>query len=408
VTQNPVDLDYKALTNAGTWLVGRLQMERDKERLLDGLEGAGIGMSRAKVDHTISGLEKRQFLLHDVHRSGGPVVFESRWARAFLRGPLALRQLPDLAALAGASEPASAVARERAGESAAGSPVPPSLDPVFRHRYLSSRAGELSGEIAALMEARVNRQRPPVSGVRRTLVRFGTGAAPIPALDEPDSLAVAVDAAPDGVSYGPLPSWATKTNAAASLERLARETIAAEGFDLESVPALGLTRNPEETAEAFEARVRSGVEAELAKRTERIRAPLSRKLDSLQRRIDEETRELERDRAEAARSKTYSAIDVGASILTTVLGGRRSSIGSAGRAGARAYGRIQRTSENVKESEKKIADWSAERDSLTAELERATAAERERLAAEAGKRERVRVPVNRADVRPLEWYVLWN
>ncbi|MEP6471531.1 MAG: hypothetical protein ABJC28_05910, partial [Acidobacteriota bacterium] len=106
VTQNPVDLDYKALTNAGTWMVGRLQAERDKERLLDGLEGAGIGMSRAEVDRTISGLEKRHFLLHDVHRAGGPVVFETRWARAYLRGPLAPRQLPDLAAVVGAEKSA--------------------------------------------------------------------------------------------------------------------------------------------------------------------------------------------------------------------------------------------------------------------------------------------------------------
>jgi hypothetical protein len=150
------------------------------------------------------------------------------------------------------------------------------------------------------------------------------------------------------------------------------------------------------------------MESEFEKRTSKLRGPLARKIESLDRKIDAETRELERDRAESARSKTYSAIDVGASILTTVLGGRRSSIGSAGRAGARAYGRIQRSAENIKESEKKIADWTTERDSLTAELERLTAAERERVAAEAARRERVRVPVNRADVRPLEWYVLWS
>jgi hypothetical protein len=83
-------------------------------------------------------------------------------------------------------------------------------------------------------------------------------------------------------------------------------------------------------------------------------------------------------------------------------------VSSAGRAGARAYGRIQRSAENVKESEKKIADWTAERDSLAAELERAVAAERERLLAEAARRDRIRIPVNRADVRPLEWYVLWS
>jgi uncharacterized protein DUF87 len=413
VTQNPVDLDYKALTNAGTWMVGRLQAERDKERLLDGLESAGIGMSRGETDKTISGLEKRKFLLHDVHRSGGPVVFETRWARAYLRGPIALRELKKLVETVGAESPEIGPGAERdvkgiATEAKSGAPVPPSVDAVFRHRYLSSKGGELSGEVAALVEARVNRQRPQVSGVRRTLVRFGAGAAPAPVLDEPDALGNASDAPPSGTSYGSLPSWATKTNATAALEKLARDAVAAEGLGLDSVAGLELVRNPEETPEAFEARVRAQVDSEIEKRTAKARGPLSRKLEALDRRIEAEKGELERDRAESTRSKTYSAIDVGASILTTVLGGRRSSMGSAGRAGARAYGRIQKAAEAIKESEEKIADWTAERDALAAELERATSSERQRVEAEAARRERIQVPVNRADVRALEWYVLWS
>jgi DNA helicase HerA-like ATPase len=414
VTQNPVDLDYKALTNAGTWLVGRLQAERDKDRLLDGLESAGIGMSRAETDRAISGLEKRRFLLHDIHRSGGPVVFESRWARAYLRGPLALRQLPDLGSVVGA-EPAFELVAERAARRIArppsgGAPVPPSLDPVFRHLHLASAVSgkRLSGEVGALVEARVSRQRPPVSGARRVLVRFGSGPAPAPTLFDPGEIASASDVPPSGASYGPLPSWATKTNAAASLERIARDAVAAGGMKLDGVPSLGLVRAPEESSDAFDIRVRSTIDAEIEKRAARARGPLSRKLQSLERRIEEESRELERDRAESTRSKTYSAIDVGASILTSVLGGRRSSIGSAGRAGARAYGRIQRSAENVKESEQKIAEWTAERDSLSAEIQKVDAAERQRVEAEAARREEVRIPVSRTDARALEWYVLWS
>jgi hypothetical protein len=268
--------------------------------------------------------------------------------------------------------------------------------------------GLLSGEVAVLVESRVNRQRPQVSGVRRTLVRFGSGAAPVPVLDEPQPAGPGSPTPPPGASYGSLPPWATKTNAAAALERLARDAVAAEGLDLEQVGALGLVRNPEETSEAFESRVKAAIESEIEKRTEKVRGPLARKLESLDRKIEEEKRELERDRAEATRSKTYSAIDVGASILTSVLGGRRSSIGSAGRAGARAYGRIQRTAENIKESEEKIAQWTSEREAMAADVERTKAAERERVTAEAARRDRIRVPINRADVRPLEWYVLWS
>ncbi len=90
-TQNPVDLDYKALANAGTWMLGRLQTDRDKARVLDGLEGAasstGAGFDRARLDHLLSGLGKRIFLLHNVHEKE-PVLFETRWTLSYLRGPL--------------------------------------------------------------------------------------------------------------------------------------------------------------------------------------------------------------------------------------------------------------------------------------------------------------------------------
>ena len=67
-TQNPVDLDYKAMSNAGTWLVGRLQTENDKARVLEGLRSAAGGADVAALDATIGGLGKRQFML--VEREG--------------------------------------------------------------------------------------------------------------------------------------------------------------------------------------------------------------------------------------------------------------------------------------------------------------------------------------------------
>ncbi len=110
-TQNPVDLDYKGLTNAGTWFIGRLQTERDKQRLLDGLENvssqAGEALDRRELSNLISGLGKRVFLLHNVHEQA-PVVFQTRWAMSYLRGPLTRLQVRELMADRqpdGASEP---------------------------------------------------------------------------------------------------------------------------------------------------------------------------------------------------------------------------------------------------------------------------------------------------------------
>ena len=100
-TQNPVDIDYKALSNAGTWFIGKLQTEQDKNRLLDGLESASGGVTRPVLDKLISSLGKRVFVLHNVHAKQ-PVLFQTRWAMNFLAGPLTRSQIPALNRLAGA------------------------------------------------------------------------------------------------------------------------------------------------------------------------------------------------------------------------------------------------------------------------------------------------------------------
>jgi hypothetical protein len=99
-TQNPVDVDYKALSNAGTWMIGRLQTDQDKQRLLDGLESAAGGVARSEYDRIISALPKRVFLFQNVH-SKAPLIFQSRWAMDYLAGPLTLNQIPALNQLAG-------------------------------------------------------------------------------------------------------------------------------------------------------------------------------------------------------------------------------------------------------------------------------------------------------------------
>src|SRR6056297_3798266 len=100
-TQNPVDLDYKGLSNIGTWFLGRLQTERDKARVLAGLEGAatqvGQQFDRGRMEQVLAGLGNRVFLMNNVH-DGFPVVFQTRWAMSFLAGPLARGQISDLMA----------------------------------------------------------------------------------------------------------------------------------------------------------------------------------------------------------------------------------------------------------------------------------------------------------------------
>jgi len=113
-TQNPVDMDYKAISNAGTWMIGRLQTERDKARLLEGMERSDGGVDIKALDATISSLDKREFVLHSTRET--PQQFSTRWAMSYLAGPLTRSQIgeltanDDVAASASAAAPASTAA----------------------------------------------------------------------------------------------------------------------------------------------------------------------------------------------------------------------------------------------------------------------------------------------------------
>ncbi|MDY0018910.1 MAG: type IV secretion system DNA-binding domain-containing protein [Anaerolineae bacterium] len=162
-TQNPADLDYKGLTNAGTWFIGRLQAERDKERLLDGLESAsaqaGEALDRAALSKIVSGLGSRVFLLHNVHEEA-PVIFQTRWAMSYLRGPLTRTQVRELMgkakpdqtaaaapAAATTAQAASPVAAVSTAASATVATVPPALPAGIQQVYLPLKVGAASADL---------------------------------------------------------------------------------------------------------------------------------------------------------------------------------------------------------------------------------------------------------------------
>ena len=134
-TQNPVDLDYKAMSNMGTWMIGRLQTAQDRERVRDGLLSAAGGLSPAELDAEFSKLQPRTFLLKSA-RSDRPTILKTRWAMSYLRGPVTLQELKGLpidtsgAAPAAPSEPAVASA-STGNEKAAPPPAPKGFGQSF-------------------------------------------------------------------------------------------------------------------------------------------------------------------------------------------------------------------------------------------------------------------------------------
>ncbi|MDI6769985.1 MAG: DUF87 domain-containing protein [Anaerolineales bacterium] len=167
-TQNPVDLDYKALSNAGSWFIGKLQTDQDKQRLLDGLESAASGsLDRRAYDKLISGLGKRVFLLHNVHAppstsgggAGGAAIFHTRWTMNFLAGPLTPPQIPALNKLVGASYQLS-VTSDQSPVSAA----QPDLAPVAAAApsAIGNQPLAISHPQSAIRDPQSSLTRPPV------------------------------------------------------------------------------------------------------------------------------------------------------------------------------------------------------------------------------------------------------
>jgi hypothetical protein len=144
VTQNPVDIDYKGLSNAGTWFIGKLQTERDKLRLLEALEGAISDSAGSDIDYDklISQLDSRVFLLHNVHEDA-PQVFHTRWVLSYLRGPMTRPQVEKLMddrkksmSKTKAGNDIELASRIKADSHAALNTEAPHLDPSIKQMFL--------------------------------------------------------------------------------------------------------------------------------------------------------------------------------------------------------------------------------------------------------------------------------
>ena len=150
-TQNPVDLDYKGLANTGTWFIGRLQTERDKARVLEGLEGVASGtgskFDRQEMEQTLAGLESRIFVLNNVH-DDGPEIFETRWVMSYLRGPLTRTQIKTLMTPIKATAEGAAVPQATAAAAgAASSSIAATAPAASASRSVESRRPVLPPEV---------------------------------------------------------------------------------------------------------------------------------------------------------------------------------------------------------------------------------------------------------------------
>ncbi len=447
-TQNPVDLDYKGLTNAGTWFIGKLQTERDKLRVLDGLESAsteaGGALDRRQLDRAISALRSRVFLLHNVHQDH-PVIFHTRWAMSYLRGPLTRTQVRELIADTQAEVVVSPVAPSRlavrhdvaaAGYSSSPAALSPDLRQVFLPLRLSTEEGlrslerELDQPLEAVESALVYEPcllaAGSVSFVDRKrgvdeskevslLVRPGDlgrvirwrDADPIdldPAHleDHPESEAL----------FGPVPP---ELNTASELKAFAKDfddyLYQEEALNLYHNPVLKLYGQPGESEREFKIRAQQLVRERRDAEVEKLRTKYQRKLDLLETRRAREERELVEDRAEYEARKHEELISAGETVVGMLgIFGRRTSRGLSTAARKRRLTTSARA--DIAESEEEVERLEAEIEDMRQEMELEAEAIADKWADAVEEIETYTIKPRRKDVQvevaALGWAPYWE
>ena len=396
-TQNPVDLDYKGLANTGTWFIGRLQTERDKARVLDGLEGiaAGTGQKfdKQEMEQLLAGLDNRVFLLNNVH-DDAPELFETRWAMSYLRGPLTRAQIKLLMdPLKGSVSPApTAPASAPAPVSAAAAPVssaPTLLPPEISQYYIpvrSSTAASLTYHPMLLGAAEIHYSKSKTVDVTQQLTLLTPLKDGPVCVDWNEAVPLELpledlEAEPQpGAQFADVPASATKAKSYATWQKdLANWIYRNQRLELLESPTLNIVSNPGETEHDFRLRLLQLAREQRDEAVEKLRRKYAPKFEQLEERKRRAEQAVERESEQAQGQKMQTAISFGATLLSSFLGRKRASMSTLGRAttAVRGVGRsmkesqdIGRAEENVAAISQKLADLEAEFQSETAALDR--------------------------------------
>lgn len=380
-TQNPVDLDYKGLANTGTWLIGRLQTERDKARVMDGLESAlPNGFDRKKLESMLASVGKRTFLLHNIH-DDAPVLFQSRWTLSYLRGPMTPKQIE--AAMADRKAVAAPATPVTVAPAAASAPVAAAPDKGVEGTRPALPVGVQEFFIRGARPVKV--YRAMVVGISK--LHFTDAKADLDEWVPYVHVAPFSDAGTDvtwdaaqmleggendldtepvaSVPFTELPAGALRAKAYTDWTKTMKSWLyQSVTLDLTSCPALKEVSKPGETEGDFKARIGQSLREKRDEEVERLRRSYGPRLAAIQERLRRAEAREEAEKSQMGQQAMQTAISIGATVLGAFFGRKTMSVGNLGRAttamrGAgrtlRERGDIQRASETVEAIRQELA-----------------------------------------------------
>jgi hypothetical protein len=393
-TQNPADLDYKGLGNIGTWFIGRLQTERDKARILEGLKTANQQASAARddaeLDRMLSSLGNRVFLMNNVHEDG-PVLFTTRWTLSYLRGPVdreGIRRL--MAGRTEASAGAGGGLRAAApGEAEPGERRPrPALAPGVVQYFLPARAVAPAGaslayepRVAGVVQVLYADAKRGVNSTEEitVLCPFGAGAAVVDWAGAAACATTAADLAgePAGdADYDEPPAAAgVAKNYAAWGRELVNWVVANRALELRRSPSTGLVSEPGEAEREFRARAAQAGRESRDAAVEKVRAQFAKRMESLDGKLRTARDRVAREKAQSQSQMWQTAMSVGTSVLGALMGRKKFSAANISRAGTamRGAGRSYKEQQDVGIAEESVEALEQQRAALEQEAQSALA-----------------------------------
>lgn len=386
-TQNPVDLDYKALSNIGTWFLGRLQTERDKARVLDGLEGAAAsqdgGFDRQAMEELLAGLGSRVFLLNNVHEDE-PVVFHVRWVMSYLTGPLARRQIKKLMdpkrAEVEAAQAAAPTPEPEAPKPAAPQPMRPRLPRGAEDFFIPVGAGVPANEInyvpavIRVGEARYQDSRKGISGVESVAMinKIDSESGEVDwnqTLDLPNGMQVTqLGREPlAGATFSDLPQSMLESKQWTELKKdLVDFLYGNHTITVYKSPMTGMYSNLGETEGDFRARLVHAAHELRDEKVDELQDSYEKKIKTLEDRIARAMDEVAEQQAQASTAKMDTAMKIGGTILSAVLGRAISRKSSSAMSGA---SRAWKESRDVARAKEKVDDYQDDLEELERECE---------------------------------------
>lgn len=440
-TQNPVDLDYKELSNTGTWFLGRLQTERDKARVLEGLEGASVQagheFNRSEMEATLAGLGKRVFLMNNVHENR-PVTFQTRWALSYLRGPLTRQQIKVL------MDPLRPAPAEKPATPAAPGHVPPvtqaTAQPAPRVSPLTASARPVIPEHVKETYLEVTQ---PISESSRLVYRpamLGTGELHFvratykvdewrergllkeldPQVTKPDwDDATAID--PHQLQFVAEPhSHATfadapikvlsKTKLKSWQSQLKSEFYETERVQVWKCDDLKIYSQAGETEGDFRVRLRQAVVERRDLEVGKLRKKFESKMESLQKRIRTAEAAVKREESQYEKAKTDSYLSIGSTLLGAFFGrklGSRTNVSKA-TTSARSYGRASQQEDDVERAKEKVSTLRKDAKALTKELEGEIKSLEDHWNADKLELDALEVTPRKSDIQTDDVQLLWT